>query len=94
MTNNHAVALDLNSWIDSHADKGCLVAPKCITCPLEQCVLDEPSPWLAVQRWHHRERNERIKARVAAGVSRAQVAMAENMSVRAVDRVLQGRAVG
>ena len=77
-----------------HPDTGCVVAPRCLTCPLEQCIHDEPSPSLAVKRWRHRERNERILARVAAGEARAVIARDEQMSVRMVYRVLQGRSVG
>lgn len=74
-----------------YQDNGCIVAPKCLTCPLVQCVLDDLSPWEAINRWRYRERNERIRARVAVGDSKDLIARDEGIRVRTVNRVLEGK---
>lgn len=66
-----------------YRDKGCLVHPACLTCPLAVCVLDIPPH--VQQRW---SRNTRVLAMVAGEMAYEQIALLEGISTRTVYRIV------
>ncbi len=68
-------------------DEGCELYPRCLECPLEKCVEEEPR---LRQRLRMRLRAERMGALRAKGKSSAEIARMFNVSVRTVQRALKG----
>jgi hypothetical protein len=67
---------------EMYKDTGCQVAPKCLTCPLVQCIYDDPQPWMAAKRW-------RMKKLESEGKTRVEIAAATGSSLRSVYRIIK-----
>ncbi len=68
-------------------DGGCELHPRCLECPLERCVEEEPR---LRQRLRLQMRAEKMRELRAQGKSTAEIARAFGVSVRTVQRALQG----
>ena len=76
----------------NYRDKGCHVAPACLTCPLERCIydVDRNAEFLAGRRERRALNRERIAALQAQGIRRAsEIAARMGMGKRTVQRELQ-----
>jgi len=79
-----------NAYIDTyeHKDTGCHIAPSCLNCPLERCVLEGRLNFSARSlRW------ARIWRLVQAGMKVVEVARQMRVSERTVSRVKQFKGV-
>lgn len=70
-------------------DGGCELHPRCLECPLERCVEEEPR---LRQRLRLKMRAERMRELKARGRGTAEIARAFGVSVRTVQRALKGAA--
>lgn len=67
-------------------DGGCELYPRCLECPLERCVEEEPR---ARQRVRLEKRAERMRALREEGKSTTEIAIMFGVSVRTVQRALR-----
>lgn len=67
-------------------DEGCELYPRCLECPLEKCVEEEPRLRQRVRLEMRAERMRELKAR---GKSTAEIARIFGVSVRTVQRALK-----
>jgi len=76
-----------------YQDRGCQHAPKCLSCPLERCVHDDP---MGAQRVGHTKRDvERANAVLLARKTMARLAAAKKVAKdygvteRTIHRIMQ-----
>ena len=69
-----------------YRDDGCHVHPHCLTCPLPQCIYDDPG-WLQRERRRSRDQ-EVLRVRDRERLSVPQLAQRFGVSERTVFRIL------
>ena len=77
--------LDSVPELTHYEDKGCMVWPACLSCPLARCIYDDPRGTRAAI---HRPRDREIARLHAEGWAANAIARHFNMSRRQVFRVL------
>ncbi len=70
-----------------YQDTGCRFQPSCLSCPLPTCVLDVSR---GGQKMVKGERDAEVRRRRAAGEDPLAIARGLKVSLRTVQRVLQG----
>ncbi len=69
-----------------YEDRGCEMAPSCLSCPFPRCLEDEP--W-GKQKFSKRRRAERMAELRREGKSASEIAGIFNVSERTVGRALK-----
>ena len=68
-----------------YEDTGCQAAPKCLTCPLPQCRLDDPAGY---QRWRRQQKDRgRIATMNQENLTVEQAAERFGITVRTMFRI-------
>ena len=70
-----------------YEDRGCDMAPSCLSCPFPKCL--EEDPW-GKQKFSKRRRDERMAELRREGKSVSEIADIFNVSDRTVGRALKG----
>ncbi len=69
-----------------YEDRGCDMAPSCLSCPFPRCLEEEP--W-GKQKFSKRRRDERMAELRREGKSVEEIALIFDVSDRTVDRALK-----
>jgi len=78
---------DSRPEIVHYKDEGCELAPSCLECPFDRCVLEEGG----VASARKRERNQEIKELANQGVTVPELAERYGVSLRTIQRILSSK---
>lgn len=79
---------ELNAWIDTHQDDGCIYAPSCLRCPFEVCRLELPR----ITRVRlQQERRDAVRRDRENGMKVAAIAHKHQIALRTVQYILSGK---
>lgn len=67
-----------------YKDEGCELAPSCLECPFDRCILEEGG----VASARKQERNQEIKELANKGVTVPELAERYGVNIRTIQRVL------
>jgi hypothetical protein len=68
---------------DIYEDTGCHVHPKCLECPLPECILDDP---MIVRKIERQQRDAQVMSLLGQGYGTAEVAEMMGLTERTVFR--------
>ena len=72
-----------------YKDDGCRVHPECKTCPLSQCIFDQPARSRNPLNVEHDRRVERVRSLKAQGLTPLEIAAMLGIHKRSVWRYLR-----
>jgi hypothetical protein len=67
-----------------YKDEGCELAPSCLECPFEKCILEEGGIASVLKK----ERNQEIKNLATQGITELELAERYGVSLRTIQRIL------
>jgi hypothetical protein len=88
--NGRRVCVDALPERITYQDRGCSLAPSCLSCPFEHCRHDA-EVGRAAKAWSYAQRDEEMRCLHSAGIEVGELVEMSGVSKRSVWRVLAGR---